>query len=233
MNKVLVIVPAFNEEDNIVKVVRKLNDCCPFADVVVINDCSEDDTVEKLKGEKASVISLPINLGIGGAVQTGYIYARENGYEIAVQHDGDGQHDPAAIKEAVDLIENGIADIVIGSRFIEKIGFQSSFTRRIGITFLSNLIYWLTSNKICDVTSGYRVVNKRFIDLYSQDYPVDYPEPEAIVMALMNRAIVKEIPVVMSERENGESSINLKRSVYYMIKVSLAIIITRLSSKKG
>lgn len=172
---------------------------------------------------------MSINLGIGGAVQTGYKYAKDKGYDIAVQIDGDGQHDIAYLEKMLPMLEDGEADVVIGSRFIDKEGFQSSFARRTGIKLLSWLIFICTGKMIKDVTSGYRAVNKRFIDIYARYYPMDYPEPEAIVSAVMHRGKIMECPVVMREREEGESSINFVKSVYYMIKVSLAIIVCRIS----
>ena len=168
-------------------------------------------------------------MGIGGAVQSGYRYAAQNGYDIAIQIDGDGQHDVRFVKDMVKLIEDKQADVVIGSRFIDKEGFQSSQARRIGIRILSMLIRLMCGAKVKDVTSGFRAVNRRFIELFAENYPDDYPEPEVIVTAKLYGAVIKELPVVMRERTTGKSSINLKRSIYYMIKVSLAIIICRIS----
>ena len=184
-----------------------------------------DNTIEVCEKNNYNFISLPINLGIGGVIQTGYKYALKYGYDIAIQHDGDGQHDPAYIGKTIQPILEGKADIVIGSRFLEKKGFQSSTTRRAGIAFLSKLIQLCCRAKIKDVTSGFRAVNHKYIQFYVSDYPSDYPEPEAIVSASLNGARIQEIPVVMHERQNGVSSINLRKSIYYMIKVSIAIII--------
>ena len=173
-------------------------------------------------------MSNPVNLGIGGTVQGGYIYALKNGYDIAIQVDGDGQHDVSYLKNMIAPIKKEEADIVIGSRFIKKQGFQSSVCRRFGINFLSSLIKFCTGIKIRDVTSGFRAVNRKFIEVYAKDYPQDYPEPEAIVTGVMHGAKVKEIPVMMKERLGGTSSIYSWKSGYYMIKVSLAIIICRI-----
>lgn len=228
--KTLIIVPAYNEQDNIEKVIneyRKLS--LPCCDMLVVNDCSTDGTEQILEEIGIKYLSAPINLGIGGAVQLGYRYARQYGYDIAVQIDGDGQHDIQYVKEMIDMLKSDQADIVIGSRFIEKKGFQSSASRRMGIKILSILIFLCTGKKVLDVTSGYRAINRRFIEIYAQDYPEDYPEPEAIVAALMHRGRIKEVPVCMKERENGISSINFKKSVYYMIKVTLAILVCRIS----
>ena len=229
---VLIVVPAYNEEDNIEKVIRDFEDLksrYKNVDMLVINDCSKDMTEPKLQKLGVDFISFPINLGIGGAVQSGYQYARKNHYDIVIQVDGDGQHDMSYVPQMVEILKSGQADIVIGSRFIKKEGFQSSATRRMGINLLSTLIKLCTGKKIYDVTSGYRAVNKKFIDIYAEYYPDDYPEPEAIVAAVMNRGNIQEIPVVMRERENGVSSINLRKSIYYMIKVSLAILVCRIS----
>ena len=228
-NKILLIIPAYNEEDSIAYTVEDIIKNYPEYDYVVINDGSNDETSKILKENQYNYISLPINLGIGGAVQMGYIYAREKDYDIAIQVDGDGQHNVSYVRGLIKPIINGEADITIGSRFILKDGFQSSKTRRIGIFFLSWLIKILSGVNVKDVTSGFRAVNRRFISIYANDYPYDYPEPEAIVAAIMHRGKIKEVPVIMKERIGGSSSINLKRSVYYMIKVTLAIIVCRIS----
>jgi len=228
--KCLLIIPAYNESDSIEEVIRSIKEQCIIdIDYLVVNDCSVDDTEKKLDDAGASYISAPVNLGIGGAVQAGYKYALQNGYDIAIQVDGDGQHDVSYIPQMVDMIEQKKADIVIGSRFIDKEGFQSSGIRRVGIGFLSGLIFTLCGNRIKDVTSGFRAVDRRYIKIYADDYPDDYPEPEAIVTALISGGVIREIPVVMKERKHGASSINFRRSVYYMIKVTLAIIICRIS----
>lgn len=229
MSKVLIIIPAYNEEKNIEKVVDNIVHNFPEYDYVVVNDGSKDGTRDVCKARGYEFLNLSINLGIGGAVQTGYKYAKDKGYDVAVQIDGDGQHDISYLAKMLPLLESGEADIVIGSRFIDKEGFQSSAARRTGIKLLSTLIFVCTGCRIKDVTSGFRAVNKKFIDIYSQYYPIDYPEPEAIVAAVMNRGKIKEYPVIMRERESGQSSINFVKSIYYMIKVSLAIIICRIS----
>lgn len=228
--KTLIIIPAYNEEASIETVIQQLYLDCKDVDYIVINDCSKDNTLKVLKNCNASYVNLPLNLGIGGGVQTGYKYAMQNGYDIAVQIDGDGQHDTSYLKKLIEPIENGEADIVIGSRFIDKQGFQSSGMRRAGIRFLSSLIRVCCGKRVHDVTSGFRAVNRRYIELYAQEYPVDYPEPEAIVKAALTGARIFEIPVIMKERENGSSSISSWKSIYYMIKVSLAIILCRLSN---
>ena len=228
-DKVLIIIPAYNEEKSIQGVVDNIIENYPMYDYVVINDGSKDKTRDLCRKMGYEYINLSINLGIGGAVQTGYKYARDKGYDIAVQMDGDGQHDIAYLEKMLDMLENDKADIVIGSRFLEKEGFQSSVARRTGIKILSFLIWLCTGKKIKDVTSGFRAVNKHFIDIYADNYPSDYPEPEAIVSAVMHGGRICECPVVMRERENGSSSINWLKSVYYMIKVTLAILVCRIS----
>lgn len=230
--KILIIIPAYNEELNIKPVIDNLITNYPQYDYIVINDCSKDTTREILRQNKYNFLDLPVNLGIGGGVQAGYKYALANGYDIAIQMDGDGQHNPEYYCYAVDLIKEGQADIVIGSRFITKEGFQSSAIRRFGIGFLSKLIKLVCGADVKDVTSGYRIVNRKFIEIYANDYAQDYPEPEAIVNAKINNAVIKEIPVVMNERLGGESSISPLKSIYYMIKVTIAIIIYRLTVKK-
>lgn len=228
-SKVLIIIPAYNEEKSIQKVVDNIETNYPQYDYVVINDGSRDKTRDLCREMGYQYINLSINLGIGGAVQTGYRYARDKGYDIAVQMDGDGQHDIAYLEKMLEFLENNGADIVIGSRFLENEGFQSSAARRTGIKILSFLIWLCTGKKIKDVTSGFRAVNKRFIDVYADNYPTDYPEPEAIVEAVMHGGRISECPVVMRERESGTSSINFMKSVYYMIKVTLAILVCRIS----
>lgn len=229
MLKTLIIIPAYNEEGSIEKVVNNLTEKFPQYDYLVINDGSTDHTQSICNSNGYHVVNLVINMGIGGAVQTGYRYARDNNYDIAVQIDGDGQHDVSYLEEMIRQIEEGQADIVIGSRFLGKEGFQSTKIRRVGITFLSFLGKLLTGVCVKDITSGYRVVNARFINIFAMDYPADYPEPEAMVIAAVHGGRIKEYPVVMRERETGESSITMKKSVYYMCKVTLAMIIRRIS----
>ncbi len=225
----LVIIAAYNEEESISNVVDNLIHNYPQYDYVVIDDGSQDNTRKKCEDHQYNYLSLPINLGIGGAIQTGYIYARDYGYDIAVQLDGDGQHDPSYIADIITPIVNEECNYVIGSRFLDKQGFQSSGLRRFGIRFLSDLIHVLSGKKIYDVTSGFRAIDRTYIEHFAISYPTDYPEPEAIIDAVMNRAKIIEVPVVMRERENGKSSINLRRSIYYMIKVTLDIIVCRIS----
>lgn len=226
--KKLIIIPAFNEEANIEKTVTSIQKDAKDFDYVVINDCSTDRTRQICEEKGYNVVNLPINLGIGGAVQTGYKYAYANGYDVAVQVDGDGQHDPEFLNKMAEYIEKNKVDMVIGSRFIEKKGFQSSVMRRMGIKFFSVLIKLLTGSVITDPTSGLRMVGRNVMEIFAKDYPRDYPEPESVVAVLRKKLVVKEIPVIMHEREGGVSSISPKKSIYYMIKVTLAILIERI-----
>lgn len=230
--KKLIIIPAYNESENIEKTVENIKANAPDFDYVVINDCSTDNTLDILKTHNYNYVSLPINLGIGGAVQTGYKYAKEFDYDVAVQVDGDGQHDPVFLNYMADYLQEHELDMVIGSRFIDKEGFQSSFMRRVGINYFTGLIRLLTGKKITDPTSGLRMAGKKVINLFADNYPVDYPEPETAVTAINNGMKIEEIPVIMKERQGGVSSITLKKSVYYMVKVTLAIIIERLRGRR-
>lgn len=226
--KKLIIIPAFNEEENIEKTVTSIEKDAKEFDYVIINDCSTDRTKQICEQKGYNIVNLPINLGIGGAVQTGYKYAYINGYDVAVQVDGDGQHDPEFLNEMAKYIEKNKVDMVIGSRFIEKKGFQSSVARRMGIKFFSTLIKVLTGAVITDPTSGLRMVGRNVMEIFAKDYPRDYPEPESVVAVLRKNLVVKEIPVIMHERGGGVSSISPKKSIYYMIKVTLAILIERI-----
>ena len=223
----LVIIPAYNESASIVNTVNDIKKNAPGFDYIVINDHSKDNTLQVCKDAGLNVIDLPLNLGIGGAVQTGYLYACQNGYDIAVQFDGDGQHDAKYLNEMAETLVKEQADMVIGSRFIEKEGFQSSFTRRLGIRYFTFLIKLLTGQKITDPTSGYRMCNRKIIELFAGNYPKDYPEPETTTWILRKKLKVLEIPVIMRAREEGVSSISFKKSFYYVFKVTMAIIIER------
>jgi len=230
--RTLIIIPAYNEAENIERVIYNIKENFSQYDYVIINDCSKDNTENICKKNNFNFISLPVNLGIGGAVQCGYQYALEKGYDIAVQIDGDGQHDPAFIEKIIQPIERKEADMVIGSRFIENKGFQSSLLRRFGIWIIKIFIKICCGAKVTDTTSGFRAANKDLIKLFAIEYAHDYPEPEAIVCAVLNGYIVKEAPVIMNERAGGISSINTLRSAYYMLKVPLALLIYRLGIRK-
>ncbi|BFH71114.1 putative glycosyl transferase [Paenibacillus dendritiformis] len=226
--KILLIIPAYNEENNIKNLVNKIYSICGEAvDILVINDCSVDETKSICEKMGVLTINLPCNLGIGGAVQTGYKYAAQHGYDIAIQVDGDGQHKPEYIMALVSTIIEDNADMIIGSRFINKEGFQSTLMRRAGIAYFTYLLKILSKEKITDPTSGFRACNRKVIGTFAKRYPVDYPEPESIMYLLRNGYRIKEVPVIMQERMGGRSSITTLKSIYYMIKVSLAILIDR------
>lgn len=222
--KVLVIIPAYNEKDAIVNTVKNLEKNSKNIDYVIINDCSKDNTLQICKENNFNVLNLPVNLGIGGAVQTGYKYAMKNGYDVAIQMDADGQHDPKYINDLVAKIEEG-NDMAIGSRFIEKQGFQSTFTRRMGIKLFSFIIKVFTKQVITDTTSGYRAVNRKVIEMFANDYPVDYPEPETNALLAKKKLKIVEVPMEMKQRDTGASSITPIKSIYYAIKVGLAVLL--------
>lgn len=237
--KILVLIPCYNEEENIVATVEHLQSTCPQVDFLVINDCSTDHSADILRAHHYPFLDLPVNLGIGGGVQTGYKYAVEHGYDITVQFDGDGQHRADYIARLIAPIERGEADMAIGSRFVphsdgEDKGFQSSAARRMGIRWISGLIRIGTGRTIRDVTSGFRACGPVLTAYFAQNYAQDYPEPEAIVTALGQGMRVCEVPVRMNERQGGVSSIRALKSLHYMIKVSLAILLDsfRLGSRK-
>lgn len=236
MKKILLIIPAYNEEKNILNAfnaVKKYNNENKTKyDVIVINDGSTDDTEKILIKNKIPCINLINNLGIGGAVQTGFKYAYENNYDIAVQFDGDGQHDINFVKNIIRPLINNQADCVIGSRFIGNISkYKSTFLRRIGIKILSIEINLFTNKKIKDPTSGFRAFNKKMIKYLSNNYPLEYPEPVSTVMILKNKFKIIEIPVKMKDRKNGISSINSWKSIYYMVNVVLSIFIVSIKEK--
>lgn len=230
--KTLIIIPAYNEEGSILSTIEDIKTYAPDVDFVVINDCSTDRTKQILINAGANVVNLPVNLGIGGGVQTGYQYALENDYDIAIQFDGDGQHMAEYLHDLMAPIERGEANVTIGSRFIKKEGFQSSALRRFGIVFLSTLIKLLCGVRVHDVTSGMRAVDRKTIALFAEYYAQDYPEPEAIVASNLAGAHIVEIPVQMRERQSGKSSIHSLKSIYYMIKVSIALIAYRITHRR-
>lgn len=230
--KILVLIPCYNEEANIVKTVERLRELCPGVDYLVINDCSTDRSGALLKEHGYEYLDLPVNLGIGGGIQCGYVYAAANGYDVTVQMDGDGQHDPAYLMNIVEPVLKGELDMCIGSRFIRREGFQTSFMRRVGIRFLSAMIFLLCGQRVLDVTSGFRATGRAMTEYFARHYAADYPEPEAILAACLAGFRVGEAPVVMRERQGGVSSISSFKSIYYMIKVSLSLIIDRLSIKR-
>ncbi|MFD0869822.1 4,4'-diaponeurosporenoate glycosyltransferase [Chlamydia abortus] len=227
--KTLIIIPAYNEEKSIVQVLASVKQNHPAADIVVVNDGSKDQTGALARSTGlAHVIDLPVNVGIGGAVQTGYLFAYRHGYEVAVQIDADGQHNPADVDKIVKVIESGEADCCVGSRFLQKTAYRSSWSRRTGIRFFAWLIRGVTGKTITDPTSGFRAVNRRVIELFAEYYPDDYPEVEAVVLLERKGFRVREASVLMNERTSGKSSITPLKSLYYMLKVSLAVLMTRI-----
>lgn len=232
--KTLLIIPAYNEEENILATVKKIQEYSKEVDYVVVNDGSTDNTEKILKDNNINTIKLVNNLGIGGAVQTGYKYAYENQYDIAIQFDGDGQHDVNYIPNICEPLTNGQADMCIGTRYLDKTSseFQSTFMRRLGSNILTICIKLFTGKKITDPTSGFRAVNKKVIEEFAKNYPTEYPEPESTVSLLVSGYTVKEVPVSMNERTGGVSSIRLWKSIDYMTKVVLAIIIDSISFRR-
>ena len=223
--KRIAIVPAFNEERNVGRVLDELSAIDPGLDVVVVSDGSTDRTAEVASARGAYVIRLPFNLGIGGAVQTGFRYAWEEGYELAVRLDGDGQHDPGELRLLVAPVVAGEADLAVGSRFVEGRGYRSSPARRVGIRILARVVSLIARQRLTDTTSGFQACNRRAISVYAADLPHDYPEVEGMVMAIKHRIRLVEVPVTMREREHGRSSIGTLASIYYMIKILLALFV--------
>ena len=236
--KILLIIPAYNESEGITQVVQKVEQyrikSKYMIDYIVINDGSTDNEEEIHRKNKINHVELIQNLGIGGAVQTGYKYALEKGYDIAIQYDGDGQHDIESLPCLIEPLLSGVADFTVGSRFLEDSNseFQSSTTRQIGIRILSALIFMTSKIRIKDVTSGYRAANKKVISQFVGRYPSQYPEPESYMHLFAKNIRVKEVGVRMFERETGTSSINLFKGMSYMISVSLAILFSAIMGGK-
>ena len=225
MSRRVAIVPAYNEEESIGRVVDELRAFDEGLEVLVVDDGSTDGTAEIARARGARVVSLPFNLGIGGAVQTGFRYAWEHDCDVAVRVDGDGQHAPAELDAVLAPVLSGEADVVVGSRFIGGDGYRSSRSRRVGIRLLALSVSALTRQRITDPTSGFQAANRKGIRLFAADYPHDYPEAEAAVMVAKHALRLCEVPVAMRARETGQSSITAVRSVYYMVKVVLAIFV--------
>ncbi len=226
--KVVVIIPAYNEQDSIGLVIKQVLQY--HCTVLVIDDGSSDQTGSAAAKAGAEVISLPQNLGIGGAVQTGYLFAFRHGYDIAVQVDADGQHKPRELHKILQPLLDGEADLALGSRYIAKTSFKSSFSRRTGMILLSLLVTMLTGQRIYDTTSGFRAANRKVIELFAHEYSTDYPEVDALVLARKNGMRIKEVSVEMDQRCAGESSITPFRSAYYVTKVILALLVRSLRS---
>jgi glycosyltransferase involved in cell wall biosynthesis len=219
------IVPAHNEQASVAGVVREIRAVDPRFEVVVVDDGSTDATAQVAEAAGATVIRLPFNVGIGGAVQTGYQYALEHGFELAIQVDGDGQHDPREIEQVVRPILEDRADLVVGTRFVKGGGYRGTRLRRVGIRLFAAVVSMLVRQRVSDTTSGFRAVNRKALRLFAADYPHDYPEVESIVLLSRHRLRLLEVPVQMRVRETGNSSITALRAAYYMIKVLLALFI--------
>lgn len=226
--KRIFIIPAYNEAEILPSLIAEVREKAPDFDYVIINDGSSDQTREVCRDKNFNAIHLVANLGIGGAVQAGYKYALENGYEIAIQLDGDGQHDPGSASDLIQPILDDQADFVIGSRFITKAGFQTTWTRRIGIVWLNTVLRIITHQRFTDATSGLRAANRKVIQLFASNYPYDYPEPETICVSVRKGFRVMEAPVVMRERSTGRSSIRPFHAGYYLLKVTLAILVANI-----
>ena len=226
--KALVIIPAYNEETNLPFVLQDLQG---FAgDVLVVNDGSTDATEEVARRSGAAFVSHPFNLGIGGSVQTGLMYAKRNGYDYAIQFDGDGQHRADQIGKIVARVEAGSADLVIGTRTLPE-GYKCGFSRKIGSLIFCVLIRILTGKRVADPTAGFRCYGRNAISLFCLDYPDDYPEVESIITASRNGLTIAEVPVLMRSRQSGYSSINRRKSAYYMLKVTLAMLVDAMRGK--
>jgi glycosyltransferase involved in cell wall biosynthesis len=221
----IAIVPALNEQECIGDVIEEIRAFDPGFEVVVVDDGSVDRTAAVAAARGAHVLRLPFNLGIGGAMQTGYRYAWEQGYDLAVQIDGDGQHDPKQLPAILGPVLDGDADMVVGSRFAGTGGYRAPLFRRLGILLFARTISLVARQKVTDTTSGFRAVNRLGIGLFARDYPHDYPEVESTVMVVRHRLRLTEVPVEMRPRAAGRSSINASRSVYYMVKVLLAVFV--------
>lgn len=227
--RILIVIPCYNEEASIRSVVAEVmlarQQTGLAIDALVVNDCSTDGTLACLQTlPECQYLNLPVNLGIGGAMQAGYRYAVRHNYDIAVQLDGDGQHPAEELPKLLAPVLANEADVVIGSRFLEKAGFQSTAVRRLGIGYFRRLNRWLIGQTVFDSTSGFRAFNRRTLAIVDKYYPDEYPEPEAIVQFGLHQLRIREVPVQMRERQGGVSSINTGRAFYYMLKVTLGIL---------
>lgn len=228
ISKVAIIIPCYNEQDAVLNLFLEIKNISYPSHYIIepifINDCSIDNTKQILAKNNIHHLNLPVNLGIGGAMQTGFKYALRNGFDIAVQMDGDGQHPPSELEKVLTPLHYQEADIVIGSRYITNEGFQSSSLRRFGINYFKKLNQLLVGVTINDSTSGYRAINKKTLEIVANYYPDEYPEPETIILYALNNLKIKEVPVSMRERKGGQSSIRTYKTIYYMFKVTLGTI---------
>jgi glycosyltransferase involved in cell wall biosynthesis len=229
LGRIVAVVPAYNEAGAIGRVVHEIRSVDPAIDVVVVDDASTDDTTSVAEACGAAVLCLPFNIGIGGAVQTGFRYALQQGYDVAVRLDGDGQHDAFEISKLLEPLQRGEADLVIGSRFVDPGGsYRPPFARRVGIGVFARLVSILGGQRVTDTTSGFLALDRVGIELFAAEYPHDYPEVEATLVALRSGLRLSQVQVEMRERETGASSITFARSVYYLVKVMLALLVASL-----
>lgn len=228
MAPVLILIPAYNEAGSIGQVLDEIRTHMPTVDVLVISDGSTDETAAIARGRGAMVVELPQNLGIGGAVQTGYRFAARHGYQVAVQIDADGQHDVRELPPLLSAVLTGQADLAVGSRYVADSGYRGAAARRMGSWMLAHWVRLMTGQMVHDPTSGFRVAGARVVALFAQEYPVDYPEVETLVLLERRGFRVREYPVKMRSRTAGQSSITPAKSIEYMIKVGLAVMIQRM-----
>jgi len=232
MSRHIAIVPALNEAGSIAQIIAEIREHAPDFDVLVLDDGSTDGTAAIALATGARVISMPFNVGIGGAMQCGYMYARDHGYEVAVQVDGDGQHDPRDIPRLLAALRaQPPVEMVTGSRFLDQEGYRSSAMRRVGIRVFAAIISTVTHQRVTDPTSGFRMSGRRGIELFARDYPHDYPEVEAIILLHANRLHMRELGVAMRPRTTGRSTIRRAVSAYYMVKVLLAVFVAMLRAR--
>ena len=229
--KTLIIIPAYNEAGSIAGVVENIRKTVPEADILVVNDGSQDRTARKARESGAQVITLPYNMGIGSAVQSGFLFAKEKGYHYAVQVDGDGQHPAGEIPRLLAALRNGV-DVAIGSRFVNPTGYRPPLFRALGIKVFSFLVSSIVGKRVYDTTSGFRAINRKAIILLAETYPHDYPEVEALITLYRNGMEFVEIPVEMNYRQEGTSSISTTAGAYYMLKVTLAVLVAVIKRRK-
>lgn len=226
--KVLAIVPAHNEGETTAEVVRDIHRLAPGVDVVVVDDCSSDLTGDWARKAGARVLPLPVNLGIGGAVQTGFKYAEDHDYDAVIQVDGDGQHDPAEIGLIMGPVARGEADVVIGSRFLRKTAYKAPLARRVGMILFASVARWAMRQKITDTTSGFRALNREAYRYFARHYPTDFPDAESLVLLKRAAFRLSEVSVNMKPRKRGQSSTTTLRSLYYPFKMTMAVLVVLL-----
>ena len=230
--KTLVIIPAYDEEGSIARVVEHIHKHVPQADILVVDDGSHDRTARRARESGAMVISLPYNMGIGSAVQSGFLFAKQKGYHFAVQVDGDGQHPASEIPRLLAALEHG-EDMAIGSRFVQPTSYRPPFLRAVGIKIFSFLVSFIVGKRVYDTTSGFRACGRKAIVLLTETYPHDYPEVEALITLHRNGMRFVEVPVEMNYRQEGTSSISAKAGMYYMLKVTLAVLVAVIKRRNG